>query len=64
MNIRTALIALLCLPSMVLQAHDHAHGEVASDGRVQYVANLGQWQAGVRYKAAFPRVPCTCRMEA
>lgn len=54
MNIRTALLPLLCLPSMVLQAHDHAHGEVASDGRVQYVANLGQWQAGVRYKAAFP----------
>ncbi|MBK8497239.1 MAG: PKD domain-containing protein [Flavobacteriales bacterium] len=57
MNASSALklgaILLACIPMAPASAHDHSvpsHG----DARVQYVANKGQWDASVRFKAAFP----------
>lgn len=46
-------LALVGLPLMV-NAHEHGHEAAARSAKVQYVPNHGQWDASVRFKAAFP----------
>jgi gliding motility-associated-like protein len=52
-DLRSAVAASLVLLGLASSAHDHGTGSHPS-GRVQYVANKGQWPQQVAFKASFP----------